>query len=98
MFGFQKFPFNVFQMSLAAHTSNKWYLDSGCSRHMTGDRRKFTELVEKKGGQVVFGGKNKGNILGSGTITGKVTSHTIENVLLVDSLEYCKIHEFNYEF
>ena len=54
---------------------------------MTGDRRKFTKLDEKKGGQVVFGGKNRGNILGIGTITGKVTSNSIENVLLVDTLE-----------
>ena len=29
---------------------NKWYLDSGCSRHMTGDKEQFNKLDAKDGG------------------------------------------------
>ena len=32
-----------------------WYLDSGCSRHMTGDRSLFKVFESKKGGNVTFG-------------------------------------------
>ena len=31
-----------------------WYLDSGCSRHMTGDESLFQELDRKKSGNVSF--------------------------------------------
>ena len=33
-----------------------WYLDSGCSRHMTGERSMFLTLTMKEGGTVGFGG------------------------------------------
>ena len=36
-----------------------WYLDSGCSRHMTGDRSLFKVLESKKGGNVTFGDESK---------------------------------------
>ena len=36
-----------------------WYLDSGCSRHMTGDRSLFKVYESKKGGNVTFGDRNK---------------------------------------
>ena len=32
-----------------------WYLDSGCSRHMTGDQSLFKVFESKKGGNVTFG-------------------------------------------
>ncbi|KAK8985024.1 hypothetical protein V6N11_082643 [Hibiscus sabdariffa] len=35
--------------------ANLWYLDSGCSRHMTGDKSRFLELKPKSGGIVTFG-------------------------------------------
>ena len=44
--------------------NEKWYLDSGCSRHMMGDRRKFSHLQEKEGGMVSFEGKDKDKIIG----------------------------------
>ena len=31
-----------------------WYLDSGCSRHITGDRSLFKVFESKKGGNVTF--------------------------------------------
>ena len=36
-----------------------WYLDNGCSRHMTGDRSLFKVFESKKGGNVTFGDGSK---------------------------------------
>ena len=36
-----------------------WYLDRGCSRHMTGDRSIFKTFESKKGGNVTFGDGSK---------------------------------------
>ena len=38
---------------------NKWYLDSGCLRHMTGDKEQFHKLDAKDGGHVTFGTMQK---------------------------------------
>jgi hypothetical protein len=63
-----------------------WYLDSGCSRHMTGERHMFQTLTLKKGGTVGFGGKQKGKIIGTGTVGN--SSPSINNVWLVDCLKH----------
>ena len=36
-----------------------WYLDSGCSRHITGDRSLFKVFESRKGGNVTFGDGRK---------------------------------------
>ena len=36
-----------------------WYLDSGCSRDMTGDRSLFKVFESKKGGNITFGDGSK---------------------------------------
>ena len=36
-----------------------WYLNNGCSRHMTGDRTLFKVFESKKGGNVTFGDGSK---------------------------------------
>jgi len=36
----------------------KWYIDSGCSKHMTGDVSKFTTISPKKSGYVTYGDNN----------------------------------------
>ncbi|KAL4364230.1 hypothetical protein GQ457_04G017140 [Hibiscus cannabinus] len=41
-----------------ASCANSWYLDSGCSRHMTGDKSRFLELKYNSGGVVTFGDKS----------------------------------------
>ena len=38
----------------AQNNENHWFVDSGCSRHITGDKRKFVSL-NKKEGNVSFG-------------------------------------------
>src|SRR3954465_9582940 len=80
----------MLQISLAAkRTKSKmsWYLDSGCSRHMTGRRSTFQDLVLKPGGEVKFGGDHKGKIIGSGTIS-LGNSPSITNDLLVEGLAH----------
>ena len=60
--------------SLFVHTSLKvfnsclWYLDSGCSRHMTGDKSLFKTLKEKVGDYVTFGDGSHAQVLDKGTI------------------------------
>ena len=66
---------------------NQWYLDSGCSRHMTGDLTKFTSLKLKEEGHVTYGDNNRGRILGRGTV-GTGNSTTIENMLYVEGLKH----------
>ena len=46
-----------------------WYLDSGCSQHMTGDHSLFNVFKSKKGGNVTFGNGSKSQIKGKGTIS-----------------------------
>ena len=43
---------------------DKQFIDSGCSRHMTGDEFKFSFLTKKNGGYVTFGDNAKGKIIG----------------------------------
>ncbi|GKV30815.1 hypothetical protein SLEP1_g39590 [Rubroshorea leprosula] len=42
----------------------KWHLDSGSSRHMTGDKLQFLNLEAMKGGTMTFGDNAKGHIKG----------------------------------
>ena len=45
----------VVHTALKARGSHMWYLDSGCSRHMSGDKSYFTSLQKYEGGIVTFG-------------------------------------------
>ena len=49
----------------------QWYLDSGCSKHMTGDKSKFVSIIFKQEGHVTYGDNNKGRIRGRGSIGDK---------------------------
>ena len=62
-----------------------WYLDNGCSRHMTGDRSLFKVFESKKGGNVTFGDGSKSQIKGKGTIS-LLGLLDIANVLYVEGL------------
>jgi len=46
-----------------------WYLDNGCSRHMTRDRSLFKVFESKKGGNVTFGDGSKSQIKEKGIIS-----------------------------
>ena len=73
-----KFTFKVMDTCL-------WYLNSGCSRHMTRDRSFYKVFEYKKGGNVIFGNGSKSQIKGKGTISLPGLPN-IANVLYVEGL------------
>ena len=40
----------------------KWYIDGGCPRHITGKANLFSHLKLKEGGKVTFGDKCQGRL------------------------------------
>lgn len=58
----------VIHTIVRAGSSSRWYLDSGYSRHMSGERELFTKLEEVQGGYVTFGDDNIAKILEIGMI------------------------------
>ena len=56
-----------------------WYMDSGCSRHMTGDRSNFLSLTALDGGSMAFENGKFRIIVGIGKI-GESLSHSVDNV------------------
>nr|XP_027191123.1 uncharacterized protein LOC113787012 [Cicer arietinum] len=64
-----------------------WFLDNGCSRHMTGDRNCFITFSKKDGGSVTFGNDDQAQIKGNGTI-GKTNSAQINDVQYVEGLKH----------
>ncbi|XP_070029457.1 uncharacterized protein [Nicotiana sylvestris] len=67
--------------------SLQWYMDNGCSKHMTGNTYDFLSLNALQGGNVSFGNGKKGYILRVGRID-KSLSHSIENVYYVNIFKY----------
>jgi hypothetical protein len=47
----------------------QWYVDNGCSKHMTGDQSKFLKLTKKEKGKVTFGDNVSAKILGKCTVS-----------------------------
>ena len=78
--------FIILQVCLKAR-DDLWYLDSGCSRHMSGNEALFTEIKKKKYGNVTFGDNKVGKIIGIGKIS-KDSSNSLENVYLVEGLKF----------
>ncbi|KAG5562829.1 hypothetical protein RHGRI_005526 [Rhododendron griersonianum] len=68
------------------HNSHVWYLDSGCSRHMSGDKSMFISFENYNGGIVTFGDGNTSKVVGKGTIQAPGITR-LENVLYVDGLK-----------
>ncbi|GJT50813.1 retrovirus-related pol polyprotein from transposon TNT 1-94 [Tanacetum coccineum] len=61
-----------------------WYLDSGCSKHMTGDRSQLTNFVNKFFGIVKFGNDHVAKILGYGDY--QIGNVTISRVYYMEGL------------
>ncbi|GJV77427.1 retrovirus-related pol polyprotein from transposon TNT 1-94 [Tanacetum coccineum] len=61
-----------------------WYLDSGCSKHMTGDRSQLTNFVSKFLGTVKFGNDHVAKIMGYGDY--QIRNVTISRVYYVEGL------------
>jgi hypothetical protein len=68
---------------------SSWIIDSGCTNHMTGEKKMFTSYVKNRDSQetIIFGDGNQGKVKGLGKIA-ITTKHSISNVFLVESLEY----------
>nr|GFC11598.1 integrase, catalytic region, zinc finger, CCHC-type, peptidase aspartic, catalytic [Tanacetum cinerariifolium] len=61
-----------------------WYLDSGCSKHIIGDRSQLTNFVNKFLGTVKFGNDHVEKSMGYGDY--KIGNVTISRVYLVEGL------------
>jgi len=61
------------------------YVDSGCSRHMTGIKSNVLSLTTTQGGSMAFRNGKSGTIVGIGKI-GESLSHSIDGVFLIDGL------------
>ncbi|GJV77378.1 retrovirus-related pol polyprotein from transposon TNT 1-94, partial [Tanacetum coccineum] len=61
-----------------------WYLDSGCSKHMTGDRSQLTNFVHKFLGTVKFSNDQIAKIMGYGDY--QIGNITISRVYYVERL------------
>nr|GEZ40491.1 copia protein [Tanacetum cinerariifolium] len=67
---------------------DKGIVDSGCSRHMTGNKAHIVDYQEFKGGSVAFGGSN-GRITGKGKI--KAGRLDFKDVYYVEELKHYNI-------
>ncbi|GKB20100.1 retrovirus-related pol polyprotein from transposon TNT 1-94, partial [Tanacetum coccineum] len=63
-----------------------WYLDSGCSKHMTGDRSRLRNFVKKFIGTVRFGNDHFGEIMGYGDYV--IGDSIISKVYYVEGLRH----------
>jgi hypothetical protein len=72
-----------------ASEGSSWIIDSGCTNHMTGEKKMFTSYVKNKDSQdsIIFGDENQGKVKGLGKIAIS-SEHSISNVFLVESLGY----------
>jgi hypothetical protein len=83
--------FNTKECSLslqAQHKKSGWYVDNGCSKHMTGDKNMFLTLKKERDGSVSFGNDNSTKIIGRGTVKLRNKDAKEENVLLVEGMKH----------
>src|ERR1041384_639707 len=64
---------------------NKWVVDSGCSRHMSGERQIFTKIDPLDGGQIKFGNNATGKVVGIGEVS---KDFKFDHVFLVKGLKH----------
>ncbi|KAF5462373.1 hypothetical protein F2P56_018390, partial [Juglans regia] len=77
---------HVAHIALKTRDTYMWYLDSGCSRHMSGDKSLFKTVEEYKCGTVTFGDGGKADIIGRGEIEIPGLP-VLREVLFVDGLK-----------
>jgi hypothetical protein len=65
-----------------------WYVESGCSKHMIGDRDKFLTLQKERDRSVSFGNDDSAKIIGKGTVRIGNKNEKAENVLLVEDMKH----------
>ena len=72
--------------TLKARVPSEWYFDSGCSRHMTGDKSFFTSMEDYNGGVVTFGDGSVAHVRGRGKVA-IPGCPDLEGVLYVEGLK-----------
>jgi hypothetical protein len=78
----------MWSSTFSSKKKDPWYIDSGCSKHMTGYKDKFLSISKRKTRNATFGNDEPGKIKGKGMVSlsnGKGKSH---DVLLVDGLKH----------
>jgi hypothetical protein len=76
-------------LQVYASGGSRWIIDSGCTNHMTREKKMFTTNIKNKDSHdmIIFGNGNQGKVKGIGKIV--ITSeHSISNIFLVESLGY----------
>ena len=66
---------------------HKWYIDSGCSCHMTGSKSLLSSFKSKRGATISFGNKRTGKVIGLGN---SVLSELVKflEISLVEDLKF----------
>ena len=83
-----------YENSNEPRNSNKWFVDSGCSNHMTFNKSMFSSYITAHTSSVELGNSNTVKVLGIGTVkipisvNGKRVKCMLENVLHVPELGY----------
>jgi hypothetical protein len=67
---------------------NPWYIDNGCSKHMTGEKDNFMSISKSKIGNVTFGNDEPGKIKGKGMASLSNGKGNSQVVLLVDGMKH----------
>ena len=67
--------------------NQRWYVDSRCSRHMTGEKSNFLSLTATEEGSVAFGNGKSRTIVEIGKIRESL-SYSIDSVYVVDGLKH----------
>jgi hypothetical protein len=65
-----------------------WYVDSGCSKHMTGDKDRFLTLRKERYGSLSFGNDDSTIIIGKDIVRIGNKNTKAENVLLVENMKH----------
>jgi hypothetical protein len=73
---------------LAQKQKHPWYIDNGCSKHMTRDKGKFLSISKRKKGNVTFGNDELSKIKGKGMVSLSNGKGKAQDVLLVDGLKH----------
>jgi hypothetical protein len=78
-----------FVLQFYASDGSSWIIDSGCTNHMTREKRMFSSYEKNEDPQraITFGDENQGLVKGLGKIAIS-PDHSISIVFLVDSLDY----------
>ncbi|GJR33145.1 retrovirus-related pol polyprotein from transposon TNT 1-94 [Tanacetum coccineum] len=78
---------------------DEWIKDSGCSKHMTGNRKLFSTYKAYNGGNVIFCSNLRGNIIGKGcSIVSIRTNHGREFDNEVQFGEFCNANGITHNF